>query len=146
MARHLARAIDYAVSSHYLMRTFEVKGADGDEFSEPNLEMRYSEVELLAKMELWKSIELDHVEPSEAAMEQMMAEKKTAEMKEIREDRPETKGVAKLVGTPAVAAAQKELPKAPAQAEAAKVEELPKSPAQAEAAKTRSCPKLLHKW
>ena len=31
MARHLARAVDYAVSSHYLMRTFEAEGADGDE-------------------------------------------------------------------------------------------------------------------
>ena len=50
--------------------------------------MRYSEEDLLAKMGLWKSIELDHVEPSEEAVEQVMAEKKTAEMKEIREDRP----------------------------------------------------------
>jgi hypothetical protein len=49
MARHLARAIDYAVSSHYLMRTFEAQGADGDEFSEPNLEMRYTEDAALEK-------------------------------------------------------------------------------------------------
>ena len=66
-------------------------------------------------------------------MVQVMAEKKTAEMKDICEDRPETKGVAKLVGVPIVAAVRMELPKAPAQAEAAKDKELPKAPSQVEA-------------
>jgi hypothetical protein len=58
------------------MRTFEAQGADGDEFSEPNLEMRYTEEVLVTKMQLWKSIELNHVEPSEAAMDQVMAKRR----------------------------------------------------------------------
>ena len=54
MARHLARAVDFAVSSHYLMRAFLAAGEDGDDLGEPNLEARITEDELLKQMESWK--------------------------------------------------------------------------------------------
>jgi hypothetical protein len=74
-------------------------------------------------------------------MEQVLAEKKAAESKETREDRPGAKGVAKLVEEPVDATAQKELPKAPAQAEAARAKELPKAPASAVAAQEKKMAK-----
>ena len=94
MARHIARAIDYAISSHVLHKTFKGQGADGDEFDEPNLEMRYDEEELVANMQSWSSIDLSHIEPSDAAMKQVKARKRAEELENIPADCPEEGGEA----------------------------------------------------
>ena len=63
--------------------------------------------ELLAKMAVdWEGLQLSAVEPTEQAMAQVQAEKKAAVAKELREDRPETKGIALLRS--AIAPAQAE--------------------------------------
>jgi hypothetical protein len=120
VARHIARAVDYCVSAHYLLKAFQAPGEDGDRYGEPLLEERVSEPDLLAKMaEDWEGLQLSPVEPTEQAMAQVQAEKKVAVAKELREDRPETKGIALL--RPQVAPARAEPVRAPAQADAAAV-------------------------
>ena len=107
VARHIARAIDYIVSAHYLLKAFQAFGMDGDRYGDPHLEERVSEPELLAKMAVdWEGLQLSAVEPTEQAMAQVQAEKKVAVAKELREDRPETKGIALLRS--AIAPAQAE--------------------------------------
>ena len=122
VARHIARAADYcvSVSAYYLLKAFQAPGEGGDRYGEPLLEERVSEPDLLAKMaEDWEGLQLSRVEPTEQAMAQAQAEKKVAVAKELREDRPETKGIALL--RPQVAPAKAEPVRALAQADAAAV-------------------------
>ena len=66
VARHIARAVDYIVSAHYLLKAFQALGIDGDRYGDPHLEERVSEPELLAKMAVdWEGLQLSAVEPTE---------------------------------------------------------------------------------
>ena len=63
--------------------------------------------ELLAQVAVdWSGLQLSAVVPNERAMQGVQAEKKVAVARELREDRPETKGIALLRSTIAPAQAE----------------------------------------
>ena len=92
VARHLARAVDYSVSAHYLLKAFKAPGIDGDRHGDPCLRQQINYNELLAQVAVdWNGLQLSAVVPNERAMQEVQAEKKVAVGRELREDRPETR-------------------------------------------------------
>ena len=85
------------MSAHYLLEAFKAPGIDGDRHGDPRLEQRINYDELLAQVAVdWSGLQLSAVVPNERAMQEVQAEEKVTVARELREDRPETKGIALL--------------------------------------------------
>ena len=71
------------------------------------MEQQINYNEFLAQVAVdWNGLQLSAVVPNERAMQGVQAEKKVAVARELREDRPETKGIALLRSTDALAQAE----------------------------------------
>ncbi len=80
VARRSARAIDYAISSHYLLKAIGAPGIDGDRWGMAKQDGQIEFTVFAQQLEdEWEGLKFDPVVPNEMAMKAVQSEKKDAE-------------------------------------------------------------------